>query len=565
MKVKKGQNKKGQNEKKDFNDLLIPILVVLVIIPLTVYFQVYQSGLAKYDWYAVDDTVYDFYIVARQTILYIISGVMLAILAFYRILYRDKWRPVKVLWPLGVLAVWTIISACLAREKTLVLRGGEGSGESVFVSLCYLVILIYVYQMVRTEQDFQMIRNAIFVLAAVFVVVGGAQIVGKDLLDFDWIQRLLMPSELESEFVGNLGNTFSDGYVFLTLFNPNYAAQVLTMLLTFMAYMAAVQSEKKRMLSYYVISGLLFVLLFFTYSRTGLFVAIIGFVTATLLARANKKIALVASGIAATMIGVLFASDVMLGGRMQSRLIDQRINMPIEAMVTDKQGVHINYKGQETLINLELAQKEKVIFDGEGQLAIENYEDEEVLVVSLDGNTWRFVKDGEAYYYINDFGKPDSLTESPRISLFGLEHLASGRGYIWARAIPAIVKSPIWGYGPDNFVMAYPQNDYVGKYYYSKDSNMVIDKAHNGYLQMMVQNGIPALVLCIVFVVLWTKREVREKRDTCCLSNQIGRAAFLAVVVYLISLLTNDTTIFTMPSVVIFVGLTMASWKTDVL
>ena len=84
------------------------------------------------------------------------------------------------------------------------------------------------------------------------------------------------------------------------------------------------------------------------------------------------------------------------------------------------------------------------------------------------------------------------------------EEFLNGRGYIWGRTIPVILENPLLGTGPDTFMLTFPQNDYVarsnlGHSFFSQ----IITNAHNLYLHMAAQTGIPSLLCFLTFVIIY--------------------------------------------------------------
>ena len=82
---------------------------------------------------------------------------------------------------------------------------------------------------------------------------------------------------------------------------------------------------------------------------------------------------------------------------------------------------------------------------------------------------------------------------------------ASGRGYIWARTFPLMVKTLFTGYGPDNYVYYYPNFDYVGKGY-GDYTNMTTSKPHNFFMQMWVQEGFIVVAAMLFLYILFMIR-----------------------------------------------------------
>ena len=62
---KKTGTKKKQTKHKEkqqgFNDLLIPMLLILCIMPFIVRLALYSCGYAKYPWYSDEDVIMDPY------------------------------------------------------------------------------------------------------------------------------------------------------------------------------------------------------------------------------------------------------------------------------------------------------------------------------------------------------------------------------------------------------------------------------------------------------------------------------------------------------------------------
>ena len=62
---KKTGTKKKQTKHKEkqqgFNDLLIPMLLILCIMPFIVRLALYSCGYAKYPWYSDEDVIMDLY------------------------------------------------------------------------------------------------------------------------------------------------------------------------------------------------------------------------------------------------------------------------------------------------------------------------------------------------------------------------------------------------------------------------------------------------------------------------------------------------------------------------
>lgn len=80
------------------------------------------------------------------------------------------------------------------------------------------------------------------------------------------------------------------------------------------------------------------------------------------------------------------------------------------------------------------------------------------------------------------------------------------RGYIWSRTIPILPDYLVLGAGPDCFLYEFPQDDILGKLYAYGTGSIVVDKPHNLYLQIFVNEGGIALLafLAVAYLIYGT-------------------------------------------------------------
>jgi O-antigen ligase len=75
----------------------------------------------------------------------------------------------------------------------------------------------------------------------------------------------------------------------------------------------------------------------------------------------------------------------------------------------------------------------------------------------------------------------------------------SNRIFIWKNSLKLIPTNPILGSGPDTLGIAFMEHFGDEAKQIFKSTDIVIDKAHNEYLQQAVTTGIPSMVLYILF------------------------------------------------------------------
>ena len=548
----KKQRKKQNNRtgRQDMQDLLLPILLVLGAVPFVIRLRIYDCGLSGYDWYSQDGTTYDFYCVARSYFFVILSAVMLLVLAFRLPLYKEKTKDCKLFIPLAVYSLFVLLSTAFSADGKLSLQGMPFSGETVFVLLGYIVVCFYTYQLLEKKRDFTLLHTVFLVVLVLMAVLGWCQMFGIDLLNFEWVQKLVMNKEEQELFLGKLGDVFSAHYVYLTLFNPNYAGQFLAMAECYIMTFCLLEKKGRKKALYGILFLALLLPLWFTYARGALVSLIAGLLVLILYvgSRAEKKQRLLLAGGIGGLVAVVLLADVLTGFHFLGRVIDQKESFPLSGITTGEQ-VTITYDGKERIID-DLA-------EGESR------------TVTLDGTDWTFVRQGGVYYYQNAYDRLVSLRKIPAADLKGLEYLGSARGYIWSRILPKLPRHIFVGSGPDTFIITFPQDDYVGKANYGHNPMRLIEKAHNGYLMIWLQTGLVSLLSLLVFVFFFYRHMAagikaagqmttggKQEKE---LPLKLQLAATALVTAYLVGLLFNDSTLFTTPLVCIMAGMALAA------
>ena len=101
---KKTGTKKKQTKQKEkqqgFNDLLIPMLLILCIMPFIVRLALYSCGYAKYPWYSDEDVIMDLYSYYRCYFFEVVAIFTAAVLAFRIGLFPEN-RKNENIYPVG--------------------------------------------------------------------------------------------------------------------------------------------------------------------------------------------------------------------------------------------------------------------------------------------------------------------------------------------------------------------------------------------------------------------------------------------------------------------------------
>lgn len=561
-------------------DLLLPLMLTIVVLPLAVRLAIYSCGYSGYNWYSADDVLADFYCYYKSYFLDII-GIFAGIVLLFRLaLYREKTKDLRIFIPLGIYSVFALLSTIFSMNTNASLKGNFESFESILVLVAYVIMAVYAYQIMECERDYNYIWKSILCICTVFAVIGGFQIFGHDLLNYEWAQRLIMSGDQFTQYAGQIEDIFTGNNVYLTLYNPNYAGVTLCMLFAVIWAMALSEPEKKKRILYFVFSGVALILIWFTYSRASLLAALLILIFGSLRYAKHVPKKNLVTGISAliALFAVFVCMDAALEFKYLSRMIERNTREPLTGMTSDGQGIHFCYDDVNYDLYLENDMllctsdtSEPPLTAKEGttlSLPMEKdacavFYDNEIYLQIAD-NMLTFVKEDTGYLYETPSKELAPMTEISSADLHGLEYLGSARGYIWSRTLPLLDDYFFIGSGPDTFAEVFPQEDYAGKVVYSDDPNMVIEKAHNDYLTKWVQTGGVSVLCIFIFYVLFVRSGFRvffqtKTTSTDSLQMRLGYGCYIACLSYMFTSLFNDSTLQTSPLFWVFAGIALSS------
>lgn len=555
---------------------LVLLFLALAVLPFIVRIYAYHLDMEEYSWFILDEDRTDFFSYYKSLFFLILALLMAADLI--RALLRRHLSPgTSPVWALLLInGILFLLSAVCSVNVKNSLFGNYGRFESVFVLIGYEILCFYAFRYASDPRTFQILLRGLAAAAALMCLLGFLQAAGMDPLNLEWVQRLITPHELWDEVIGNISSNLTQNTVYLTLANPNYASIYLSMLLPLMFILWKTGSRTVRFCSGCLIL-LLFADLILTFSRVGLFsLGIIGILTLILRKNSRKRHwkKMLAAVFACTLL--FFLTDSLSGFRFAERLkltlqSFQKSDTPsLTYMETSAEGVTLTYGGRTITVSYQYGTGNESIRilgdDGTdltdhyiapaGILDLEGLEnlllftrevdEEDMLTLIIDEVFWNFTEDPElGYLFYTGNGKYDTLSEIPRANLFGMEHMASGRLYIWSRTIPLLKDYWLTGSGEDTFYLVFPQNDYVGKAAYAGSPLDVMEKPHNTYLLTALQNGILSLILFLVFYLIYFIDSIRiygkdRPFDT---QDWMGFCVFLSTVCFMTGGIFNDSNI----------------------
>ncbi len=597
----KNKHQEEQRKKQVVKLKWLPVYMTLLLLPLIKIYKLYESRLQGYAFYTQEVTNFDYDLYGKQALFIVIAGitVIMAAYLFYRnkrsLQYDMEFRKkVRILLPLGVYLCMAFLSALFSDHKYAAFTGSDTMFESFFALLGYVALPTYLLFAIETEEDVKHTGAVVGISMAELSILGILQYSGHDLLQYSWYQKLIMPAGYDM--------TLQEGALYegvvLNAYNPNYAGVLLCVLSALCLAVLLTEKKPVRMLTELILFLALVTCLIGTSSKAGLLV-LAGAAVIAILFLAKKIVRLwyllipaVTFVILAGALFIQYFQLPILDNIERALAMEKAEENPLSRMVTTNEGVEITYKDVEfkveldvsgqsfdfnvtekdgTEIPLKLSENYKyytIEHEVLGEMTITPGVLDEVIpifVLNIDGRDWLFstsISGATGYYYLNPYNNLEKLVETRRFGFAGYERLASGRGLIWSQTLPLLKNRLLVGEGPNNFIHAYPQNNYKDIFFYS-GSMQVVSRPHCMYLQIAVETGVLSLIALLVFWGWYLLQSVKIyfKSKLSAWSERIGFACFIATVAYLVCGLTNDSMITVAPLIWCIIGIGLGANK----
>lgn len=571
----------------------LPLLLIAGFVPLIVYAKyVDLTGTTQALYWTGQRQYLDFFSYWKSWWVVALTAVALV---FYIILYVQKKLPLKNLKqyyiPLGIYALFVIISTMFAIDKPTALWGFVDMYQGMFVLLSYVTITFLTINFVNNKRDVNLFVNAFLFLMIVEGIIGVGQYFGFDFFQTSIGKSLIIPGNLVVE---DLSFSFGPKTIYGTLFNTNFVGSFATLMLPLSIgiFLSSKTRNKK------IVSGIAVLLMLFVWigcnSRAGYLGVTISSVFAVLLFRNGiikhwKVSIVIVIALLVLAIGLNSLSEGALFRRLKVFNIIEQINITkernddafkFENIELGKDTISI--KTNEQVLNMKI-DEDKLYFLDENMKELE---------ITTTGNNIK-INDHNKYWEINKISIPQNypgvsitthwgystinfyiaqdgikilgsggrITEPIKADRFkpldGLEKLMSNRGYIWSRSIPMLKIYFMKGAGADNFPLSFPQDDFIAKLNINMDANMVIDKPHNLYLQIATNTGILSLIallsICGMYIINGIKLYSKIIYDS--LDKYVGASIFIGVIGYLSAGMFNDSIISVAPLFWILFGI----------
>lgn len=592
--------KKQSGHSGKFNAFIIPMIVILGILPLIIHLKIYDTNLED-QAYFLEETYPDIFLYYKSLIFIIICTAMLILTIARAVVKHEALKFSKVFIPLAAYTVLSFLSAICSKYGSFSYTGIYEQFESVWVLLGYAMTVYYCFLFVSSEKDVNILMNVFMIGTIIMLLIGLSQAFRKDIFRTELGRRIILPMQYWSNKDAKLTFQFPLGRVYLTLYNPNYVGSYVALISPVFLLLAF--AKKKiwyAILSIAVYVGLLLCILG-SGSRAGFIgVALSLFLLVIIFNKRLIKFLPEALIVIVLIVGVVYTynnytNDQLLSKVRQALSIEES-EYTLKRIETNDENVIIHYNENELKLSVSID-----MTNGTANIKDENILDENNLPVShegtpdsegaynfkltddrfanisfkfevvngyptlrtrIDNKSWDFVYslNDETYYYITNKGKLDKMHDSEYIeSLNNLGRAFSGRGFIWSRTLPLLKDNILLGTGPDTFLLAFPNDDYVamsnGGY-----ATELITKPHNMYLQIAVQTGVLSLICFLVFYFWYFFSSLRlyRKADKSKYLPLVGIGILCGTFGYMVVGIINDSMVVISPLYWTMIGIGLA-------
>lgn len=587
------------------NRLFFPVLLALFSIPLLVHLVIISVdsneapliGLATYG---------DFFSQSKAFMLLLFGCLMLVLgIIFHKKLSERHNRTFNgYLIASGVFVLFTLLSAFFSEYRSISFWGVHDRAEGAITICCYIILFLYSIYAYRREKDSKHIIIALGIVVIISSVIGLFQYFGHDLL-FTSIGKAFVISPWDYDKVTNLSSASESGRLFATFYHWNYAGSFAAITVPiFLVLALTAKSWSSKIFLWFTALLALWILIGST-SRAGIIGVSVAFVFGLIVFAKiiikHWKISLTCLALAlVAIIGLNSASSGKLFARIPTLFsditsvfqsgeqTDYLSKLPVKDVSAQKNTAVIVTQNNDVL--KAILNKDSLVFkDGNEQDVVMEQKDGvyrtadkrfqnfsfNLVAMGLDSNSIGIsvnvdnqpqfffrIGSGLNLQLTNSTGTTviDSLKSPPSFGFAGKERIGSARGYIWSRSIPMTSGHLLLGYGPDTFVLNFPQNDLLGKYWAYGTTNMLVDKPHNLYLQILLGEGVIALLAFLTIVILYLFDSIRlyALKKTYHSREILASAICLGVVGYLGAGLFNDSVVSVAPVFWILLGIGIA-------
>ena len=522
----------------------ITLLLITAVIPLIVKYAEVPIGLDEYQYIAPIQISMDMFTYYKSIYILIGSGILFICLFAYMFSERLKslinWRklitdPLTVGFIVFLIAI--VGSSIHSVYKYTVIHGISERYESVFILLSYLVIFAAAVLFTRGAYQCRFLLYGLLFSCFFIGLIGMFQFFKMDFFKTALAAKLVIGSSTSKRLSPSFQNLS-----YSTFHNPNSVGLYTALMLPITVIGAVYYNRGIVMRIAFIICAIMTLFTAIGCNSSGglagLFVA--AFVLLIILIRLDyinckrirKRVILsIFGGIACLSAIVIFISPIRIRVyNMSMKLLergtaantkffkDMNISSGTVDIITANGDIHfvshpdgltVSTGGASPLTPVsseENPQNESVIksFTVPGLADFKVEERKNMFKLGMNDVVFFFgIDEKNNIIPLTNKGDPIDLCKPVQTFGFnGMDMWGSGRGYIWARTLPLLNQRWITGSGPDSFIIEFPQDDIIGKIRTFGTPYIVVDKAHNLFLQTGVNTGVISM-LALLFIFGW--------------------------------------------------------------
>ena len=569
--------------------LMLPLILILGVIPLIVRMHFgYLTADVRPFW--KEDYATDFFAYYKAWALIFTTIYMLGILLYCKLKkVHNPLHKESALYPYVIAALiflgTALLSTLFARYLDVAIFGAPERQEGMGMILIYIIILLYALWAYSHHPDIRFVLLPLGVVIVINGILGAFQFFGNDLFATAFGQTFIVPAAYRAQ--GTLELLFERGKIYGTMYHYNFMGSFGAMMVPLFLVLTLFLKERRQKLFCGLMTIIALFLLLGSTSRAGIVgLALAAVCFVVFFFRKIREHAKTAAICTAALLIFVLGVNIITGGLALARIpslwndmkaivsssdIDYHDRIPIRHI--DLQTDHTAFTYQDgTVITISKNSQGRPVFtDQNGAHCTAPAEDGTITLGQqkfelqyVQSNSGRIPFVGiyannriqmvlglfdDVFSFVDARMNRIQYVEAPSIGFEGKERLGSARGYIWSRSLPMLLEHPFIGTGPDTFFAEFPQGDYLAKLYAYNSAQMLVDKPHNLYLQIGIQQGCLSLLAFLALVGAYLVQSFRlyALRKEYRTQEIIGTALTLAIIGYLGAGFFNDSIVAIAP------------------
>ncbi len=538
--------------------VIIPFVSYLheeVLTPLTEkYFTAEEDNFIR-DWFLFEK---EFFVVifAAALVIYFITDRFFTEHPYKDIPLKKKSLRIPIILT-ACYALLLILSGVFSENGEVVLMGMVKQYEGLLGVLGYLVIFLAAMNYFNNTRALTYFQNAIVVLAGLAGVLGMLEYMGFPLIDMGFFEHLMSPSDKLSE--AQALHSASKN-VHITFFNSNYFGGFCGLIFPVITAIAIGSRDIAGKLAGGFFAVLIAICAILSNSSGGLY-AVIGscivFAVIYLIYWLRKYIDRRQGVIAAAAAAVIAVGGFVYMSRTHEDFISRLEEVVNNGGTAEEEQAKRERKKLTHYILTDIEAKGTSLFLYSDDVCVEAeayYDADHIAQIRFydtDRQPLQTVYKNECFYFTDarykncsfkfsvsdklycDLGYEDklifqfedgkfkpyvhSLYTQDKINKFegpGIfkDHLkfATGRGFIWGSTIPMLKDCLLLGYGSGNYVIYFPQYDYISLLEVYNTPAMVVNKPHSWYLGIATDSGVLSLLVVLALLGLFIAKGIKR-------------------------------------------------------